>query len=79
MKRIQIKIVMIFMILGIIIISALGIFSLYNLEIAFNSLSIEDIETKNLIIYQINKIEIAVYIALGAFVICTIVFRIYRY
>ena len=73
MKSIQIKIVMIFAIIGIIVISTLGIFSLYKLEIATSNLSVNQLETKNIISEQANQIEIAIYVSLGIFVLFTVV------
>ena len=73
MKSIQIKIVMIFAIIGIVVIATLGIFSLYRLEIATSSLAVNELETKALINEQANQIEIAIYISLGVFVLFTIV------
>ena len=73
LKSIQIKIVMIFAILGIIVISTLGIFSLYKLDVATSSLSASQIELKNVINEQVKQIEIAIYVSLGIFMLLSII------
>ena len=72
LKSIQIKIVMIFAILGIIVISALGIFCLYRLDFANSQLSVTDSEAKTLIADQAKQVEIAIYSSLGIFMVLTI-------
>ena len=72
LKNIQIKIVMIFAIFGIIVISGLGIFCLYTLEEANSNLIANDLESKNVISEQAEKIEIATYTSLGLFVVLSI-------
>jgi len=73
LKSIQIKIVMIFAILGIIVISLFGIFSLYKLEIAINSLPATQVEARQVVTEQAKQIEIAIYISLGVFMLFTII------
>lgn len=73
LKSIQIKIVMIFAILGIIVISSLGIFCLYRLDCASSGLYANDIEARSLISEQSKQIEIAIYVSLGAYTVLTII------
>lgn len=73
LKNIQIKIVMIFAILGIIVISALGVFCLYRLELVTSTLNANELELKNLISEQAHQIEIAIYTSLGIFMLLTII------
>ena len=73
LKSIQIKIVMIFAILGIIVISLFGIFSLYRLEVAINSFQASQVEAREIIVEQARQIEIAIYISLGIFMLFTII------
>ena len=73
LKSIQIKIVMIFAILGIIVISLLGIFCLYKLECVSGSLSASYVEAKSLIKEQSENIEIAIYASLGIFMVFSII------
>ena len=70
-KKIQIKIVMIFAIIGIIVISIFGVYSLYKLEIISNYSNYLD--QKILINKQIKELEIAIYASLGIFIIFTII------
>lgn len=64
LKSIQVKIVMIFTILGIIVITALGLFCLYKLE------SVNIVQNVNI---QTQQIEIAIYISLGVFIVGAII------
>ena len=73
MKNIQIKIVMIFAILGIIVISGLGIFCLYKLEIANESLTSSQLPAKKVIEEQARVVEIATYSSLGVFTALSII------
>ena len=75
LKNIQTKIVMIFAILGIIIISALGLFSLYKIKTieTLSNLSQEAIAS---IEEQTKQVEIAVYSALGIFVISSLIYSV---
>ncbi len=75
LKNIQTKIVMIFAILGIIIISALGLFSLYKIKTieTVSNLSQEAIAS---IEEQTKQVEIAVYSALGIFVISSLIYSV---
>ena len=73
LKNIQIKIVMIFAILGIIVISGLGIFSLYRLDIIISNLSASQIEIKSLIMDNAENIKIAIYTSLLMFLLFTII------
>ena len=70
LKSIQIKIVMIFAILGIIVISALGVFSLYKLEMIADSLNTSEVQV---ITEQSKQIEMAIYTSLGIFMLLTII------
>lgn len=72
LKSIQIKIVMIFTILGIIVITALGLFSLYKLDYINSYFDFES-ETTEFIISQAEQIQIAIYIALGIFIAFAII------
>ena len=72
MKSIQIKIVMIFAILGIIVISALGVFCLYKLELVASSVNANDMEIKYLISEQANQIKMVIYVSLGIFMLLAI-------
>ena len=72
LKNIQIKIVMIFAILGLIVISALGVFCLYRLETVLGSLNANDLAIKNLITERTHEIEVAVYVCIGIFVLLAI-------
>ena len=67
LKSIQFKIAMIFAILGIIVISALGIFCLYKFENVRDSFG-----SKSSVNEQVNQIEVAIYTSLGVFVVFTI-------
>lgn len=71
LKSMQIKIVMIFTILGIIVITALGIFSIYKLE-CINSLVSDSSKIASFVIEQKEQIKAAIYGALGVFIICAI-------
>ncbi|MBR2289811.1 MAG: PAS domain S-box protein [Clostridia bacterium] len=73
MKSIQIKIVMVFAILGIIVISGLGVFCLYNLEATASSLSASEVEVKEVLVEQSKQIEIAIYVSLGIYMLLTII------
>ena len=59
LKSIQIKIVMIFTILGIIVIVALGLFSLYKLDCVSSYLN-ADIQAKEYVINQAEQLRSAV-------------------
>ena len=72
LKSIQIKIVMIFTILGIIVIVALGLFSLYKLDCVSSYLN-ADIEAKEYVINQAEQLRNAIYYSLGAFIIFAII------
>lgn len=73
MKSIQIKIVMIFAILGIIVISALGLFCVCQVENIINELPVQEIIAKNIVNDKVKCIETAIYISLGTFLILTII------
>ncbi len=73
LKNIQIKIVMIFAILGVIVISSLGVFCLYSLGVANGELSASSVEARTLIDEQVGKIEIAIYVSLGIFMMLSII------
>lgn len=73
LKSIQIKIVMIFTILGIIVIVALGLFSLYKLDCVSSYLN-ADIEAKEYVVSQAEQLKNAIYCALGAFIVFAIIF-----
>ena len=73
LKSIQIKIVMIFAILGIIVISLLGVFSLYQLETVSSNLPANQVQEKEEIENQAKQVEIAIYVSLGAFTVLTII------
>ena len=60
LKSIQIKIVMIFAILGIIVISALGLFSVYQLETAISELPAQEVAAMDILSDQAKNIEIEV-------------------
>jgi two-component system sensor histidine kinase VicK len=70
LKNIQLKIVMIFAIIGIIVISSLGIFCLYKVE---NINTLNDAKLTSIINEQANQIEMTVYISLVVFVVFTII------
>lgn len=73
LKSIQIKIVMIFTILGIIVITGLGLFSLYKLD-AVSSYLNADLEAQKYVIEQAEQLKNAIYCSLGAFIIFAIIF-----
>jgi len=80
LKSIQIKIVMIFMILGIVVITSLGVSFLYQLElintsITGNGAKIEEIEL--LVVDQMNQTKIIIYISLAAFSILVMILGIF--
>ena len=75
-KSIQIKIVMVFMILGIIVITGLGLTFIerlnnINTKISAANLSSEDVQI--LLVEQINQIRTIIYISLGIFTILVII------
>jgi len=72
LKSIQIKIVMIFTILGIIVISTLGLFCLYRVEMLTTLQGIDN-ETISIINNQANEIKVAIYISFGIFIAGAIV------
>ena len=72
LKSIQIKIVMIFTILGIIVITALGLFSLYKLEYINSYFNFEG-ENSEFITLQAEQIQTAIYVALGIFIVFAII------
>ena len=72
LKSIQIKIVMIFTILGIIVITLLGLFSLYKLDY-INSYFNFNGENLTFITSQAEQIQTAIYIALGIFIVFAII------
>ena len=72
LKSIQIKIVMIFTILGIIVITSLGFFSLYKLSDIVSYLNV-GMETGEYITNQAEQIRIAIYCSIGAFIVCAII------
>ncbi|MCI8309287.1 MAG: cell wall metabolism sensor histidine kinase WalK [Clostridia bacterium] len=71
LKSIQFKIAMIFAILGIIVISTLGLFCLYKIEMTevLMESSSSDI---SIVDEHINQVEIAIYASLGIFTLATI-------
>ena len=76
LKSIQIKIVMIFMILGIFIITSLGLFFMYNLESINNAITteimtIEDVKT--LTINQMNYTKNIIYYSLAGFTVIILI------
>ena len=73
LKSIQIKIVMIFTILGIIVISGLGLFSLYKLDTVSSYLN-ANLEAQEYVIEQAEQLQYAIYCSLGAFIIFAIIF-----
>ena len=73
LKSIQIKIVMIFTILGIIVITGLGLFSLYKLD-AVSSYLNADLEAQKYVVEQAEQLKNAIYCSLGAFIIFAIIF-----
>ncbi len=73
LKSIQIKIVMIFTILGIIVITGLGIFSLYKLDDICSYLN-DNVSAQEYVIEQSEQIKVAIYYALGAFIVFAIIF-----
>lgn len=73
LKSIQIKIVMIFTILGIIVITGLGLFSLYKLD-AVSSYLNADLEAQKYVIEQAEQLKNAIYCSLGAFIIFAVIF-----
>jgi two-component system sensor histidine kinase VicK len=80
LRSIQIKIVMVFMILGILIITSLGLFFIYNLNTINNAITtdimtIEDV--KALTLTQINHTKIAIYFVLVLFVIAIFILGIF--
>ena len=73
LKNIQIKIVMIFAILGLIVISAFGVFCLYKLETVLGSLNADELIIRELVAEQAHEIEIAIYVCLGIFMLFAII------
>ncbi|MBR3697510.1 MAG: ATP-binding protein [Clostridia bacterium] len=72
LRSIQIKIVMIFMILGILIIASLGLFFIYNLNIIDNTIMIDKMtvqDVKLLIENQMNYTKNVIFIFLSIFTI----------
>jgi len=69
LKSIQVKIVMIFSILGIIVITSLGLICLYEMKI------VENLQYNHMdeIIFQIDNIKIAIYSAIFIFILGTII------
>lgn len=72
LKSIQIKIVMIFTILGIIVITALGLFGLYKLDCISSYLN-SDIAAKEFVAEQGEQIKTAISYSLGIFIIFAII------
>ena len=72
LKSIQIKIVMIFAILGIIVITALGLFCLYKVENIVELVNVSSSEV-NLLKQESKQIEIAIYASLSTFVVFAII------
>ncbi len=75
-KSIQIKIVMVFMILGIIVITGLGLTFIYqlnyiNLQITTTSMSPEEVQ--QLLVGQVNQIRQIIYVSLIVFTILIII------
>lgn len=71
LKSIQIKIVMIFTILGIVVITALGIFSMYKLD-CINTIASGNSEVTEFVLEQKEQIKLAIYGVLGIFIICAV-------
>jgi two-component system sensor histidine kinase VicK len=78
LKSIQVKIVMIFSILGIIVISALGLFCLYEVENICTLQGIQE-ETAFVIYEQISNIKTAMYVSIGIFILGTIIISFFVY
>jgi two-component system sensor histidine kinase VicK len=76
LKGIQTKIVMVFMILGIIIITSVGIIFLYRLN-SIENIFLNDKVTLQDMTSQIEKTKIIIYCCLGGFVIITCVLGIF--
>ncbi len=72
LKSIQVKIVMIFAILGIIVITALGLFCLYRVENITQIINISNSEA-SLLKQESKQIETAIYASLSIFVIFAII------
>lgn len=73
LKKVQIKIVLFFAIIGIIVISALSITYINNLKnLTFNSA----VEETNLIESQINQIKMLTCVYIGGFLIVTVIFGV---
>ena len=64
---------MIFTILGIIVITGLGLFSLYKLD-AVSSYLNADLEAQKYVVEQAEQLKNAIYCSLGAFIIFAIIF-----
>lgn len=72
LRSIQIKIVMIFMILGIIIIGSLGLFFVYNLNVIDKTIMIDTMtvrDVKMLVENQMNYTKTVIFISLAAFTV----------
>ena len=69
LKSIQIKIVMIFTILGIIVITALGLFCLYKFDNITQIVLLDNTEAQNIT----EQIKIAIYSALGVFTVFAVI------
>ncbi len=75
-KSIQIKIVMVFMILGIIVITGLGLAFIYklnfiNTEITKTSLEVEQVQS--LLVAQVNQTRQIIYVSLAIFTVLIII------
>lgn len=80
LRSIQIKVVMIFMILGIVVITALGVSFLYeleviNTEIANSEANIE--EMRFLVLEQMNQTKLIIYISLAVFSVLMVILGIF--
>lgn len=72
LRSIQIKIIMIFMILGILIIASLGLFFVYNLNIIDNTITIDTMtvqDVKVLVENQMNYTKNVIFISLAVFTV----------
>ena len=80
LKSIQIKIVMIFMILGILIITSLGLFFIYNLNSINNAISTEVMsveEVKLLTIDTMNHTKHVIYYSIAVFMVIIFILGIF--
>ena len=78
LRSIQIKIVMIFMILGILIIGSLGFFFVYNLNVIDETMMIDTMtvqDVKVLVENQMNYTKNVIFISLAIFTIIIFILR----